>query len=274
MPNLNIEYKEVFLVEWDGDECRPKLDYDNVVNELSANAYFEFPSTVIFDLKGSENKPALSFYSTYHLNLVIIPGLTDAITDQEALIERVEAGEAICCLTGGGSCLGKEDSETGEEWTGKICDSNDLKVEQEKLDTLRATKEGWKYMIKRNDDTRKNAINARTKISQWFDSTDSLSQVIDRKEDGEKDNDTINSLREDVGIVRDGQIESHYGNLLPETLIDRAIPYDKIQELQLNGAAIDKQGLRDTMRIQFVGDAGKRLITTVVFLLRNKSIQI
>lgn len=273
---MNIEYKEVFLVEWDGNECRPKLDYENDVN-----TYLEFPSTVIFDLKGSKNKPALSFYSLYHIDLVIIPELKDAIAGQEALKKRVESGEAICCKTGGkGSCLGKEDlgkedEKNGKELTGRKCDSNDLKVEQEKLDTLKLTKDGWEYMKARNKETKDNAVNARTKISQWFDSTDSLSQVIDRKEDGEKDTDTINSLREDVGIVRDGQIESHYGNLLPETLIEGARPYEKIQELELDGTAVDKQGLRDTMRVQFVGDAGKRLITTVVLsLLRNKSTQI
>jgi hypothetical protein len=265
VPNLNVEYKEVFLVEWDNDECRPKLDYENDVN-----TYMEFPSTVIFDLKG-ENTPALSFYSRYHIDLVILPELTDAITGQEALKERVEAGEKICCLTGAkGSCLGKEDTKTGEAWTGKACDSNDLKVEQEKLDTLKATKNGWAYMINKENITRTYAINNRTKISEWFDSPDSLSQVIDRKEDGEKDTDTIDSLREDVGIVRDGQIESHYGNLLPEILIEGARPYDAIQSIEgLKGATVDKQGLRDTMRVQFVGDAGKRLITTVVFLFRN-----
>ena len=268
---MNVGYKEVFVVEWDKDNCRPKLDYENEVN-----TYLEFPSTVIFDLKGSENKPALSFYSQYHIDLVIMPELKDAIADQVALKKRVEAGELICCKDtkhGKGSCLGIEDSKSGEDWNGRKCDQDDLKVEKEKLNTLKLTLEGWEHMIERNNETRRYAIGNSTKISEWFDSVDSLSQVVDRKEDGEKDIDTINSLKEDVGIVRDGQIESHYGNLLPESLIERATPYKKIQELEeLNGAAVDKQGLRDTMRVQFVGDAGKRLITTVVFLLlRNKS---
>ena len=59
-PNLNVKYEVVDIIEWNHTKCEP------IRNEATN----EFPSNIAFDVKAPENKPALSFYSRYHIKTV------------------------------------------------------------------------------------------------------------------------------------------------------------------------------------------------------------
>ena len=59
VPNLSVMYEEIFLVKWDKETEKPKL--------VNRNGSIEFESSVAFDLKADSSKPALSFYSLYHI---------------------------------------------------------------------------------------------------------------------------------------------------------------------------------------------------------------
>jgi hypothetical protein len=54
-------YEEIFLVKWNKESLpeKPKL--------VTRNGHTEFESSVAFDLKAASSKPALSFYSLYHI---------------------------------------------------------------------------------------------------------------------------------------------------------------------------------------------------------------
>ena len=246
---MNVQYKQVFLVNWnrwpgDGnppdksDKCKPKLLEDAP----------NFPTTTIFDLE-TGNSPAISFYSRYHINLVIKPELKANIAAQTELVKKVTSKSRICC--GGsskGSCLGKEKKDTFRN-----CDAGDIEFENSRLDALKMTLKGWKHMESEEKTSKNQAVQSNRKISHWFESVNSLSQVIEKKQEGDsfvKDDETINSLANDIGI--DLLEDQHYANLLPEELVEKAVPYAPVQkEFQF-----DQESIRNTMRVQFSGDSG------------------
>lgn len=252
-----MQYKEVFLVNWnrwsgtekyppvDSDSCKPVFDEDLDAPNL--------PTTTIFDLD-SGNTPALSFYSRYHINLVIIPELKVAIEAQTAILTQVEKKSRICCSgTKKGSCLGKEAEETFRN-----CDDDDISFETTKRNQMQVTLDGWKYMKSIEATAKEQAIANKGKISDWFESVNSLSQVIEKKQEGNnlvKDEDTIASLAEDIGI--DLLEDQHYANLLPEELVERAVPYTNVQSFgDEEEFKTDRESIRNTMRLQISGDAG------------------
>ena len=60
VPNLSVMYEEIFLVKWNRGSSKPKL--------VTRNSKTEFESSVAFDLQADSTKPALSFYTLYHLS--------------------------------------------------------------------------------------------------------------------------------------------------------------------------------------------------------------
>lgn len=255
MPNLNVQYKEVFLVNWNrwsGLSAKPPVGSDQCKPILLEDAP-HLPTTTIFDLK-TGNSPALSFYSRYHINLVIKPELKDAIAAQKELKKLVEQKSRICC--GGaskGSCIGKASEDTFRN-----CNDADIKFETSRLETLEATLTGWVHMESMENDAKTQAVGNKRKISHWFESVNNLSQVIEKKKEGEnfeKDEETITSLGNDIGI--DLLEDQHYANLLPEELVEKAVPYADVQALgDGEEFKFDQDSIRNTMRIQFSGDAG------------------
>ncbi len=57
VPNINVKYRTVAIVEWNQTTCGVRLDDDG-----------ELPEEVIFELEGSGNEPAMSFYTRWHVN--------------------------------------------------------------------------------------------------------------------------------------------------------------------------------------------------------------
>jgi len=58
VPNLNVMFTPVFIVLWDNDTCKPIRNDDDE----------GFPEEIVFDIGADTTKPALSFYSRYHID--------------------------------------------------------------------------------------------------------------------------------------------------------------------------------------------------------------
>lgn len=245
-PNLSVQFEEVFVVEWDFGNARPKL----VPNPQSRRAGALEPFTsVILNLESEKNKPALSFFSRYHLNLVTIPELENAIQSQEQLLERMNS-EIICCLGDKkGSCHGQFNLTN----PGRICNSEDNNVEQAKKETLVAALEGWLNTIAQEDRARNEAIDNREKLDRWFQYVGGLESVNLGSED-----ETFFQEKKDEIKIEDMAVQ-----IIPEELISRAKALDSATALFEDEEGFNEGGndqhkdvLRNAMRIQVTGDAG------------------
>ena len=239
VPNLNVMFEEVYVVEWDFDSCKPELDETGK----------DFETSVVFNVKASTSQPALSFYSRYHLNLVKIPELNDSIRAMDNTITLVQNGEDICCPTAPGSCLG--DLEDGEEY--RECGSDipadpplngaqDLIAANKKKETLENALESWQDAIERVDNATAIAMSSGTTITNWFDNG-ALGEVT-----------SDNDIKDDVEID-DGHTSKTA--LAPNELIHESEILS--EAAYLIDAANDAQGqvvIRRTKRVQFAGDAG------------------
>ncbi|GFH57722.1 hypothetical protein CTEN210_14198 [Chaetoceros tenuissimus] len=224
MPNFSVMYEEVFIVAWDKDKCQPKLDPET---DLFAN-------TLIFDVDSDGNKPALSFYSRYHLDLVTIPDLEEQVQNQQNTLATMNDGEIICCPSRPGSCLGELDKGR----SGRICVDTDFNTEEQKLKTLQTALNGWKKAISDEENAKKEAIRKKSPISDWFMHSN-VGLVTD-------DEGTINDL-----AIAEGE---HSAGLVPDELIPDAKRLDAAEELLGNKEGGDD--ISKTMSIQFAGDAG------------------
>ena len=229
VPNLSIKYIEVYNVKWDDTNCEFGLmNYTDSNGELKVG----FPVSVVFDVKNTQDS-ALSFYTRYHLNNVVFPALDKAIGNQKNLLDRVEAGEKICCQNKNGSCL-----HEGEEKATKICNEDDRTFEQSKLDMLEASQTGWNNALKREEETKENAIKGKQDVSNWFSNTKELENVVEQE-----------SERKDL------EINDHKTYLVPDTLIASSKPLDSSAKY-LDGTD-DKESIKKAKRVHIVGDAGK-----------------
>lgn len=245
MPNLNVAYEKVFIVEWDGDNCVPVLvereDY------YTGNVVLEVPTSIIVDFESPENKPAFSFYSRYHLKLVKIPEILNSIQSMEDQIGEAENGEKICCQDAYGSCKGKapEDElrECGTKPSGLDASMEaDVKAIEDEKNILQGAYDDWLKVFEKEEESRMNAIEAGKSISDWFDD-DEIDQIVT---DDDFNND-LNGMDLQTALV-------------PETLIKDA-EYTENGEALLELANQDTSGegrdtLRKVKRVQFVGDAG------------------
>merc|ERR1712176_305219 len=93
VPNLNVMYEEVSIVEWISDQCKVKTLEDNKT----------LPTTTTFNIEAPENKPALAFYSRYHIENIKLPELQKSVSDIE--YNRVE------CKCGQQDEIKKEEKE-------------------------------------------------------------------------------------------------------------------------------------------------------------------
>ena len=246
VPNLNVMFEEVFIVEWDFDRCEPLLveRFDDVFKKTVE----EFETSVVFNVRASSSQPALSFYSRYHLKNVKIPELNDAISAMDNTIARVEDAEIICCPKKAGSCLGVT-LEDGEEYrqcgsdiptdSGEPLDgAEDLAAAKEKKVTLETARNSWNDAIKNVDKAKADAIQKSTTITSWFD----------------------NSALSEVGYSSDININDEHKSktaLAPKERIGKSVILDEAGGL-IN-VTDDKEGqevIRRTKRIQFSGASG------------------
>lgn len=74
VPNLNVMYEEVYVVEWNNSTC-------GVTEEGQDRT---LPQKTTFDIKSPENEPALAFFSRYHIQHVKLPELNRAKQNLQA----------------------------------------------------------------------------------------------------------------------------------------------------------------------------------------------
>lgn len=251
VPNLNVAYEEVFILEWDFDSCRPKLEERYDSNE--DKNITEVPTSIIVDFKSPENKPAFSFYSRYHLNLVKIPEIANSLKSMEDQLEEATSGDLICCKDKYGSCKGESadnlrkcgttSADITETDPATILE-NDKKAIQDEIDILSGALYDWKQTLENDEKAQDAAIKEGISISSWFDD-DELDQVV-------TDDDL--DFNEDLSNI------DYKTALVPETLIEKAELTGngtKLFELaNLTTSGEGKSELREVKRIQFVGDAG------------------
>lgn len=237
VPNLNVFYEEVELVYWDNTLCIP-----DKVQDPNDSSKLIFPSTFIFNVKSSESKEALTFYSRHHIEKVKIQELSDGVTAQEALIKRVENREAICCepemtddelMQYKGSCLGTTNPM-------KICTQGDQDYEQERTQTLQTSLTSWRQTLLDADQTKADAISDNKAIQGWFNDENVGQKGLADEE--------LNVG--DMSLNLEAQLASPFlvdeANLLPEgyTLLDVQNEED------------GREKIRKTKRIQFSGASG------------------
>ena len=171
VPNLNVFYEEVELVYWDNTQCIPDKVPDP--ND-STNSTLIFPSTFIFNVKSSESKEALTFYSRHHIKKVKIQELSDSVSAQNTVLLQVKNREIICCEpeenTDGltqykGSCLGTTNPMVA-------CNQGDEDYEQERTQTLETSLNSWQQTLLDADQTKTDAIGNNKAIQGWFNDAD------------------------------------------------------------------------------------------------------
>ena len=67
VPNLNVMYQEVTVVEWNKEECSTETEVDG-----------SLPVTTTFDIKSPSSQLALAFFSKDHINNIKLPELNNA----------------------------------------------------------------------------------------------------------------------------------------------------------------------------------------------------
>ena len=238
VPNLNVFYEEVELVYWDNTQCKPDKIPDP--NDSTGIALI-FPSTFIFNVKSSESKEALTFYSRHHIEKVKIQELSDGVSAQEALLVRVETRDSICCvpektndgLQYKGSCLGTTNPMVK-------CEQEDLVYEQKRRQTLLTSLTSWNQTLVDADQTKTNAINNNKAIQGWFNDASVGQKGMANKE--------LNVG--DMSLNLEAQLASPF-------LVDQAVLLDEGKKLlDVQNEEDGREKIRKTKRIQFSGASG------------------
>ena len=200
-------YNELVVVSWNDTGC-----------------VADYVETTTFDVGDVKNKPALTFYTRYHLQVVKIPELEASIASTETSLKRVQNKDKICCTSTKGVCLGET----------RQCEDKDIKEENEKLKALKTALEGWTSTLEMEG--------KKSDISGWFDN-ESLNEVMDNKDAFTMDED---QTRKDLDI------ENHKSALAPEELIKGATALEDAKVI----LGKRESDITKTQRIQFAGDSG------------------
>jgi len=239
VPNLNVFYEEVELVYWDNTQCKPDKIPDP--ND-STGSVLIFPSTFIFNVKSSESKEALTFYSRHHIEKVKIQELSDGVTAQNTVLVQVKNREIICCepeeTDDGlpqykGSCLGTTKPMVA-------CNQGDEDYEQERTQTLQTSLNSWQQTLLDADQTKTDAISNNKAIQGWFNDAD----VGQKGMADEKLNVGDMSLNLEAQLASPFLIDD--AKLLPEGYTLLGV------ESEEDG----REKIRETKRLQFSGASG------------------
>merc|ERR1712038_1044227 len=146
VPNLNVMYKEVFVVEWDNATCAVNTEEDGTV-----------PTTITFNIEDTENQPALAFFSRYHVNKIKIPELRGAkeskVNQKDGCDCTDDDPDKVCKYF---EADGTEKSTTCSEITNEI-------------GSLQAGIDGWNAALKVEEDNLELTTNDPSKsINNWF----------------------------------------------------------------------------------------------------------
>ena len=223
---MNVAFEEVLIVDWSNETCAAKLDGD------------DFPSSVIFDLESESSKPALSFYSRYHIVTTKMAEISNAIDAKGREVELVlnstnDVGDDVCCVSGEGYCL--------EDEPRRKCTDDDWVYEMVEFNELSSAGDAWVDILQAADATKDQAIaNGQEKsILNWFES---------QKE---------NQYFKRAGYYEEKvDLDMAFSGLAPESLTDGALPLDE------NADPIQENAkLQTANRLQFSGAGGSYQLT-------------
>jgi len=136
VPNLNVMYKEVYVVKWSNETCAVEKGLDGTL-----------PITTTINLEDVENQPSLAFFSRYHVEYVKLPEL-------KVSVDNIEAMRADCNCT-------KQDPDLMCPF-GNNEEASCGALDQQVASLNNATKEWTEYMLPK-DDYRSNTI------VNWFE---------------------------------------------------------------------------------------------------------
>ena len=129
VPNLYVKFEEVYELVWNNTICEPILN--QTLKDENKNP---FPSQLIFSVNSPTSKPALSFFSRYHIEYVKLPDLNDAVQKQQAIVQAME-DEPVCCLDEGTPCLPGRRK--------KFCTDEEKEEEKEDLQSIIDGRDAW-----------------------------------------------------------------------------------------------------------------------------------
>lgn len=136
VPNLNVMYKEVYVVKWSNETCAVEKGDDGTL-----------PITTTINLEDVENQPSLAFFSRYHVEYVKLPEL-------KVSVDNIEAMRTDCNCT-------KQDPDLMCPF-GNNEEASCGALDQQVASLNNATKEWTEYMLPK-DDYRSNTI------VNWFE---------------------------------------------------------------------------------------------------------
>mmetsp|Transcript_21609 Transcript_21609/g.27877 ORF Transcript_21609/g.27877 Transcript_21609/m.27877 type:complete len:1916 (+) Transcript_21609:457-6204(+) len=146
VPNLNVMYKEVYVVEWNNATCTVNTEEDETV-----------PTTITFNIQDTENQPALAFFSRYHVNEVKLPEL------QGAKESKANQKDGCDCTDDDLDKVCKYFEADGNEKS-TTC----LEITNE-IESLQAGIDGWIAALKTEEDNLELSTNDPSKsINNWF----------------------------------------------------------------------------------------------------------
>ena len=140
VPNLNVAYETFVSVYWNTTACTvlQVVTGNNTVTNNNNNVTMGLPTRIVFEINAKGNKPALSFYSRFHLEDQKMPELKDAVFKLDLKLKEAE----IDC--------------------GKAGDEEDCK----KLKALQEGLDGWKSALA----IEKKGLDDKKGIVDWFTS--------------------------------------------------------------------------------------------------------
>lgn len=227
---MNVAFEEVLIVDWSSETCSAELDGD------------DFPSSVIFDLESESSKPALSFYSRYHIVTTKIPEIMDAIDAKGREVGLVEdsthgSGDNVCCVSGEGFCL--------EDQPRRKCTEDDFFYEQEKFYDISNAGYAWSDILEVADETKAIAIanDQEKSILNWFE-TQQENQYIKRAGYDEEKVD----------------LDMAFSGIAPESLTDGAETLNNDDYYDADPIE-ENEKLQKANRLQFSGAGGSYQMT-------------
>lgn len=241
VPNVNIQYREVLIIEWDHEtifqqncgECcdgMPKLV--EVRNEQNI-PIMDFPSSVTLEIDTTDGN-AFAFYTRSHLIYYKMPELRVLIENQEIILNQVLNNEVLCCTVGDGRC-GIENENT------RTCVRRDIDFEQNQLQAMESSLTSWESILREMDES----------------STIEFSNFFTNENDSIR-NDSVDSRE---AVLQHLVIRSQPRTLVkPQFIEDAEINPHSSTFLQDNGVRSDKSWLAGINRIQIEGNAGEQIM--------------
>ena len=261
VPNLNVMYEEVIEAIWDESTCEPI-----------------FEDIVILNIKGPDNKPALSFFSRYHIENFKIPDLEKSINAMDTTIARVKNGEKICCpLPEAGPCLGvplKPDEEYRQCGTLNELNDDTIAAEKEK-ETLENALRSWNDSIQQVDDAKIDAKAKDIDIANWFEVSEANLTPPDTTTKLTPDTSPFSKLEAELSKSLKTTVDNHKSKsfLAPYQLIEQSVPLEGSASL-IDDADNEKQFIKNSKRIQIAGDAGMFSMTLDTEVMKERYSQI